>query len=138
MIDGKVRNLSNRKFCLQCSPFLGHNTRDLTQPRRSPTESAEKFWRYQSRERKDRKTRLVELLGGKCSVCSYDRCIAALEFHHRDPLQKTFELSKANLLRRWEIVLAEAQKCDLVCANCHRELEEALRQSALGAGTLSL
>ena len=136
-IEGKVRNLSNRKFCLTCSPFLGHNTRDLTQPRRNTTQYAEKFWRYQSRERADRKIKLVELLGGRCSACGYDRCVAALEFHHRDPSVKSFELSKANLLRRWEIVLTEAAKCDLLCANCHRDLEEKLRFSESEQGTFS-
>ena len=125
-IEGKVRNLSNRKFCLECSPFRGHNTRDLTQSRRTSTQHAERFWRYQSRERTDRKVKLVELLGGRCSTCGYDKCVAALEFHHRDPIKKSFELSKVNLLRRWDVVLAEAEKCDLLCANCHRELEDSL------------
>jgi hypothetical protein len=29
-IEGKFRNLINRKFCLNCSPFLQHNTRDIS------------------------------------------------------------------------------------------------------------
>jgi hypothetical protein len=124
LIAGKVRNLSNRKFCLTCSPFGKHNTRDLTQPRRSAAQHTERFWRYQSRERKDRKTRLVELRGGRCSLCGYCKCIGALEFHHRDPSTKVFELSKSNLLRRWDVVLVEVEKCELLCANCHREVEE--------------
>ena len=128
MIEGRVRNLSNRRFCLTCSPFGGHNTRDLTQPRRHPSQQCERFWRYQSRERTDRKARLVELHGGKCLLCGYSKCVAALEFHHRDPKTKVFELSKSNLLRRWDVVLAEVEKCDLLCANCHRELEEELAQ----------
>ena len=66
-------------------------------------------------------------LGGRCIACGYDRCVAALEFHHRDPATKAFALSRNNLLRRWEEVLTEAEKCDLYCANCHRELEERLR-----------
>lgn len=135
MIDGRVRNLSNRRFCLVCSPFGGHNTRDLTKPKRPSSSQTEKFWRYQSRERKDRKTRLVELRGGECRVCGYKKCIAALEFHHRDPKTKVFELSKSNLLRRWDVVLAEAEKCDLLCANCHREMEEKLRLGELSQGT---
>ncbi len=87
----------------------------------------ERFRRYQEKERRERKTRLVELLGGQCLACGYRKCIAALEFHHRDPAQKSFPLSKENLLQKWPLVLAEAEKCDLYCANCHRELEEALR-----------
>mgnify|MGYP006433691181 CR=1 FL=1 len=33
-IDGKQRNLGTRKFCLDCSPFGSHNTRDLTIPKK--------------------------------------------------------------------------------------------------------
>src|SRR5437762_1679727 len=29
-VDSTLRNISNRKFCLQCSPFGHHNTLDLT------------------------------------------------------------------------------------------------------------
>lgn len=72
------------------------------------------------------KRELVNMLGGKCSKCGYDRCINALEFHHRDPTQKEFNVSRMTSYSR-EKVLAEAQKCDLVCANCHAEIEMELR-----------
>lgn len=32
VMDGKQRNLCNRKFCLGCSPFGGRNTHDLSKP----------------------------------------------------------------------------------------------------------
>ena len=32
--------------------------------------------------------------GGRCQLCGYHRCIAALEFHHRDPAAKEFSLSR--------------------------------------------
>ena len=124
VIDGKRRILRNRKFYLGRSPFGSHNTRSLSLPRPDPTE---RFRRYQEKERRDRKAKLVERRGGQCIVCGYRKCIAALEFHHRDPARKAFPLSKENLLQRGPIVLAEAEKCDLYCANCHREWEEALR-----------
>jgi hypothetical protein len=28
-VDGTIRDLNSRKFCLKCSPFKAHNTRDL-------------------------------------------------------------------------------------------------------------
>ena len=41
-----------------------------------------------------------------------------LEFDHlRD---KQFEISAMLTYRRWEAVLAEIEKCEVVCANCHR------------------
>lgn len=66
------------------------------------------------------KVKLVELAGGKCVRCGYNKCIAALEFHHRDPDAKELSLSKVRSLT--PKILAEVEKCDLVCSNCHREI----------------
>ena len=127
-IDGIERELKSRKRCLSCSPFQSQNNRLASSlSLRSRTSGNEKYRRWQEKARRERKEYLIQLLGGKCSVCGYDKCIAALEFHHRDPQTKLFSLGKDRMLKRWEIVLEEAQKCDLLCANCHRELEERLR-----------
>lgn len=69
--------------------------------------------------------KLIEQAGGKCSVCGYDKCSRALVFHHRDPGTKSFSLS-ANMNRAWSKLEAEAEKCDLLCSNCHLELHYAL------------
>lgn len=61
-----------------------------------------------------------ELLGGKCSICSYDKCAAALEFHHTDPTKKNMEIGSARY--GWERTEKELKKCILICANCHREI----------------
>lgn len=60
-------------------------------------------------------------LGGKCSICGYARCEAALELHHTDPSKKDPGYSKLRS-SKIETLLKEARKCILVCANCHREL----------------
>lgn len=68
------------------------------------------------------KREIVEFSGGKCVRCGYDKCIGALQFHHRDPSTKLFELSSMNLNRHTkEEKELEALKCDLLCANCHAE-----------------
>lgn len=67
----------------------------------------------------------IEHAGGKCIKCGYSRCVAALEFHHRDPGAKDFQLSKApgqDSLPLSDTIRAELDKCDLVCANCHAEI----------------
>lgn len=72
------------------------------------------------RHRKKKKTWCVDYLGGKCIKCGYNNCLEALEFHHRDPTQKDFgfaQYQKASYKRLAE----ELDKCDLLCANCHRE-----------------
>lgn len=78
------------------------------------------------KRRKKLKVMAVELKGGKCQVCSYDRCVSALEFHHIDEKTKEFDLSTRGLTRSWEKIKNEVQKCVLVCSNCHREIHAGL------------
>lgn len=70
-----------------------------------------------------RKLHLIEYLGGKCEMCGYDKNIAALEFHHKNPEEKSFQLDSRHLSNtNVELIKKEADKCLLICANCHREL----------------
>ena len=73
-----------------------------------------------SKRRKRVKVLAVEYLGGKCSICGYNKCISALEFHHRDPKEKDFGIS--GVTKSFESLKIELDKCILVCANCHREI----------------
>jgi hypothetical protein len=75
--------------------------------------------------RRRTKARLVESHGGRCIRCGYRAHIAALVFHHRDPSTKEFAISTDGVPRSWARVVAEAAKCDLLCANCHREVHAA-------------
>lgn len=69
-----------------------------------------------------RKAALVKSKGGKCSVCGYSKNIASLCFHHRDPSQKSFRLDSRSLSnRKQEVIDVEAEKCELMCHNCHSE-----------------
>ena len=74
-----------------------------------------------------RRRRVKEILvaeaGGRCVICGYDRSIAALEFHHRDPATKRFALGASGLTRSIASMREEAGKCDLLCSNCHAEVE---------------
>lgn len=62
----------------------------------------------------------IKLLGGCCNLCGYNKCIAALEFHHKDPMMK--DATVKNIISgSWEKIQEEIKKCVLLCANCHRE-----------------
>lgn len=69
--------------------------------------------------RRTLKQKLVELAGGKCVICGYNKCLAALDFHHKDPTIKEFTISRN---RSVEETIKESKKCMLVCSNCHCEL----------------
>lgn len=71
--------------------------------------------------RQKMKIRAVEYLGGKCGKCGYNKCIWALEFHHRNTNEKEFSISEYSTLS-WNKIKNEVEKCDLLCSNCHKEL----------------
>ena len=58
--------------------------------------------------------------GGKCIECGYDKCPAALEFHHTDPSKKEFGIG-GGYNRSWEVIKLELDKCVMLCSNCHHE-----------------
>jgi predicted HNH restriction endonuclease len=72
------------------------------------------------------KTKCIEYKGGKCEICGYNKFQGALEFHHRDPTQKDFQLSKARSWTFNERVKNELDKCQILCSNCHKELHNEL------------
>jgi hypothetical protein len=84
-----------------------------------------KLCRADAVQRRRRKVKriLVEEAGGRCVLCGYDRCIAALHFHHREPARKAFGLAHRGITRALEEVRREARKCVLLCSNCHAEVE---------------
>jgi predicted HNH restriction endonuclease len=75
--------------------------------------------------------RAVEYLGGKCRLCDYDKCLAAFDFHHTDPMTKDFTISEAT---SWARAKPELDKCELLCANCHREVHEGYHPGYLDDG----
>jgi transposase len=80
-----------------------------------------------TRWRRRAKQILVAEAGGRCCCCGYDRCVAALAFHHVDPATKRFQLGGRGLARALDVLREEAAKCVLVCSNCHAELETGVR-----------
>ena len=75
--------------------------------------------------RRFNKLMIVNSFGGKCQICGYNKCLAALSFHHRDPTLKKFNISKMYHLSTVSYDLAvELSNCILVCANCHFEIHQ--------------
>ena len=95
-----------RKYCYDCSPSYLNSTErtaSIIILRRKMKEQA------------------VQIKGGKCEKCGYNKCIGALQFHHRNPKEKSFGLGQNESIHSWQDYLNEVMKCDLLCANCHAE-----------------
>ncbi len=82
---------------------------------------------FVDKRRWELKIKAVASKGGRCSKCGYDKCVTALEFHHRNPEEKEFEISHCHS-KSWIRVQEEVSKCELLCSNCHKE-EEYRKQS---------
>jgi hypothetical protein len=115
--DGKKVNFQRRKYCLSCSPLGKHNTAQLEIHREKKSS-----YPYQKARGTKRKIELVNIMGGCCQSCGYNRNLGALEFHHINPKEKITQLDVRNLTnRKWSFIIEEANKCKLLCANCHAE-----------------
>jgi hypothetical protein len=61
-----------------------------------------------------------------CADCGIRDDVTRLHFHHRDPATKSFSIVDGLYGHAWETVLAETEKCDVLCNPCHRARHRAL------------
>jgi len=66
------------------------------------------------------KIKAIEYLGGKCKDCGLQDDPCVFDFHHTDPTQKELTLASRGG-RSFKSIKAELDKCELLCANCHRK-----------------
>jgi len=115
----KINTLNKNRICLTCN---------ITKPQENfykrgnkyTSHCIECFKKSKTNHRNKIKQLAVDYLGGKCSNCSYNKCLSALEFHHIDSTTKDKNYSnyKNTFTDKFK---AELDKCVLLCANCHRE-----------------
>jgi hypothetical protein len=87
---------------------------------------------YTNLRREKIKQKCVDYKGGKCQRCGYDKSLRGLQFHHRDPSQKEFNIRGTKAAATsWDVVKKELDKCDLLCANCHVEVHDELDEILL-------
>lgn len=144
---GKRLNLWSRSYCLECSPFGTHekNKKPIIEGKRQclrcklqkpldefTLRNGGKNLRSCCRQcetirtneySRTLKQKAVDYLGGKCFVCGYNRSLYSLVFHHKNPAEKSFSLSRRQCLS-WEVKRKELDKCVLLCANCHGEVHD--------------
>jgi len=124
IIDGVQKYLNGRRYCLECSPWGQHNTRQLHLPAKK-RKKYNRDTKYQNNRRRLKKEKLIELIGG-CIVCGYKNCLDAIDFHHVDKNEKSFNISNNLLNRKWQDILKEIVKTIPVCKNHHAEIHAGL------------
>lgn len=73
-----------------------------------------------------RKEILVDIRGGKCEECGYNKSIYVLDFHHKNPDEKPFNVAWATRnftdAQFIDILIPHVKKATIMlCSNCHRE-----------------
>lgn len=76
-----------------------------------------KKWRQRTKQR------ALDAFGSKCGICGYFKCNSALQFHHLNPEEKDFAISRMKV-NNWGKIVDELRKCICVCGNCHREIHD--------------
>lgn len=122
----EARRNGNKRAVLRC---VHHGLTDFTLEGRGYFRCVRCRAERVSEWRRRVKRRLVDEAGGACAICGYDRCEAALQFHHLDPGAKLFALSREGVTRSFAEALAEARKCILLCSNCHAEVEAGMTEA---------
>lgn len=112
----------NKRYCSSCGRIISHRNKTGICIFCRPV--GKTGYEHLKTFRRKRKEILVEYKGSKCEICGYNKCIASLEFHHLDPNEKDFTIGSSNnrLNRTLETDKKEADKCILLCSNCHREI----------------
>lgn len=137
-INNKTYNLQRRKYCLKCSPFNQHNTRQIHINKEPSPYSAKNYDKMTIEQKKSfnkktaenikerrhlRKKKLVQIYGSKCIKCNYDNNLSNLCFHHKDPNTKLFEINAYSIgAKPWDKLIEEANKCELLCFHCHNDI----------------
>lgn len=80
---------------------------------------------YQSA--RDKLDILLDERRAACERCGYNSSRNALQWHHKDPSEKEFGISSRRGLPL-DKLREETAKCELLCANCHVEVHDALRK----------
>ena len=76
--------------------------------------------------RRRKKLDLIEYKGGGCEICRYNKSVRSLSFHHKDPMEKDFNVSAKGY--SYERLKKEVDKCVLVCSNCHSEIHDEIEE----------
>jgi len=122
--NGKRVTLQRRKYCLDCSPYGKHNTRQLEKPvKKKRVRSYPYDSERVNKKRHENKVRAITYLGGKCSKCGFVGSLRCYDFHHTDQDEKEYQIAFI-ILHSWSKIKNELDKCILVCGNCHMELHD--------------
>ncbi len=109
--------------CLTCSnPLTGKQKKFCSSVcKNANINGRHKDYSSQRDRGESRKLELIKIKGGSCELCGYDKNYSALCFHHLHDKKFQIDIRQCSN-RSWETLVEEANKCSLLCHNCHMEV----------------
>lgn len=126
--EDRVYKEENQNYCVVCGNKLkGNQKKFCSKYCKTKFYSGIKYHTNYSAKQDEEGTKIkyryILKMGGKCSVCGYDKNLSALTFHHVNPEEKEFTLTSRAFNRTTEETIEkELNKCVLLCQNCHHEI----------------
>lgn len=84
-------------------------------------EKCKNCMKIRGRAYKEKRQFIVDAKDKPCADCGKKYPFYVMDFDHQEPKNKTKEVSYM-FTRNWSLdkIKVEAEKCEVVCANCHR------------------
>lgn len=114
----KVKEKGTRNsFCKECRNLY---TKDHY--KRNKSQYLKRVRKYDKKRRKEILEKFLLYLSDKsCKVCG-ESDIRVLEFDHRNRKEKRDAVyTLVSMGCSWETIMTEIEKCDILCANCHKK-----------------
>lgn len=106
---------TKKALCEKCAAKAAEKHKEY----RKIPEVVEKYVIYNKTYRQGKKDFRDALKNVPCADCGGIFPPCCMDFHHRDPKTKKALVSQLVRMKN-SLLLEEAAKCDLICANCHR------------------
>ena len=109
------------QYCSQCgtTKSLSEFHKNNYRPNKVQAECKSCQLKTNKKNAAAKKLKMIEHKGGVCYKCKGIFHPAVFELHHRDPKEKDIQ-PRSMQYWKWERIIPELDKCDLLCANCHR------------------
>lgn len=120
---GKKRAVDGKRVCVSCKEALDDSEFSFRSDHPHLKVSQCKFCenartRYKTSVRVDIVNYLKVDEG--CADCGYNAYPQALDYDHLPGTVKKYNVGEMVRHAPWDVILEEIEKCEVVCANCHR------------------
>lgn len=97
-----------------------HDPRLLEKRREHYRNNKEQYFERNAEKKRRMQEKLNEIKDVPCMDCGIKYPPHVMDLDHRDPSTKIDTLHRIICQGSWKKFWAEIEKCDVVCANCHR------------------